>query len=244
MNAPKPKRFNLNRNGTLDLGSSSQVAADAAPLAAVPRPAFGEDKVTLSGCPSPGEALEQLMAGHEHYVQGKTTPHNLASQRAELAKGQQPIAAILSCSDSRVAPDFVFDQPSGRLFAVRIAGNFVTSDGLASLEYGVEILNIPLIFVLGHSGYGAVDAAVNAVREDAKLPGKIPELADAIVPAVKTALEQPGNLLDNAIAENAKRNVEILRQARPIIGPAAESGNIKIVGGVYHIGTGHIEMLA
>jgi carbonic anhydrase len=239
MSASKPKRFNLNRNGTLDLRSFSQAAADA-----VPRSAFGEGKATLSGCPSPGEALKRLLAGHEHYVQGKTTPHNLAPQRAEPTKSQQPIAAILSCSDSRVVPDFLFDQPPGALFAVRIAGNFVTSDGLASLEYGVEVLQIPLVFVLGHSSCGAVDAAVKAVKEDAKLPGKIPELADAIVPAVEAALKQPGNLLDNAIAENVKRNVEILRRARPILGPAAESGNIKIVGGVYNIATGCIEMLA
>ncbi len=192
---------------------------------------------------SPEQALAELEKGHARYVAGKTAVDDLASHRAELAKGQNPIAAVLSCADSRVVPDFLFDQASGHLFVVRVAGNFVTEDGQASLEYGVQFLDIPLIVVLGHSTCGAVDAAVKVVTDDAKLPGKLPGLANAIVPAVKSVLESPGNLLDNAIAENVRRNVEILRKAGPIIGPAAASGKIKIVGGVYDVATGQVKML-
>lgn len=189
---------------------------------------------------NPRQALAQLATGHERYMQGTTTAHNMASQRSELAKRQEPIAAILSCADSRVIPDFVYDQPSGRLFVVRVAGNFLTDDGQASLEYGVEFLHIPLIVVLGHSGCGAVDAAVKVVKDDAKLPGKLPGLANSIAPAVKTSLNQPGDLLENAIAQNVRLNIEALRSAHPIIGPAAASKKIDIVGGVYDIATGRV----
>jgi len=192
---------------------------------------------------SPEQALAELEKGQARYLAGKSVIDDLASHRAELAKGQNPIAAVLGCADSRVVPDFLFDQASGRLFVVRVAGNFVTDDGQASLEYGVQFLDIPLIVVLGHSSCGAVDAAVKVVKDDAKLPGKLPGLANSIVPAVKSVLDSPGNLLDNAIAENVRRNVEILRKAGPIIGPAAASGKIKIVGGVYDIATGQVKML-
>ena len=232
-----------NRIGSLDRRGFLQAAAGTAALAAAPGSAFGKSEAEATGRPSPPQALAQLMAGHERYLQGRTQVDDLASHRAELAKGQEPIAAILGCADSRVVPDFLYDQASGRLFVVRVAGNFVTADGQASLEYGVEFLHIPLIVVLGHSTCGAVDAAVKVVKDDAKLPGKLPELADAIAPAVKAVLEEPGNLLDNAIAENVRRNVEILRKAEPIIGPAAASGKIQIVGGVYDIATGGLKML-
>ena len=193
--------------------------------------------------PTPDQAFAELMRGHQRYREGRSGAHNLASHRSELAKGQQPIAAVLSCADSRVVPDFIFDQPSGRLFVVRIAGNFVTDDGQASLEYGVEFLNTPLIVVLGHSSCGAVDAAVKVAKDGLKLPGKLPALADAIVPAVKAVEGQPGDLLENAIAQNVRRNVEILRKAGPIIGPAAGSGKIRVIGGVYEVATGAVAWL-
>jgi len=222
-----------------------QVAAGAAGAAALSGvPLLGSARAaSTSARPTPDEALAQLMAGQKRYLQNRSGDHDLKSHRAELAKGQEPAASVLSCSDSRVVPDLLFDQPSGQLFVVRVAGNFVSDDGQASLEYGVAVLGIPLIFVLGHSSCGAVDAAVNVVKDDAKLPGKLPGLAASIVPAVKDVLKAPGNLLDNAIAQNVRRNVEILRKAQPIIGPAAASGKIRVVGGVYDIATGRVAML-
>jgi len=193
--------------------------------------------------PSPADALKRLLGGHERYTAGSNDGHRAGIPRSERAEGQQPIAAVLSCSDSRVVPDFVFDQAAGRLFVVRVAGNFVTDDGLASLEYGVEFLGIPLIVVLGHSSCGAVDAAIKVAKDGAVLPGKLPGLAKAIVPAVKAAEGKPGDLLANAIAENVKRNVQILHKADPIVGPAAQAGTIQIVGGVYDIASGRVNML-
>ena len=225
---------------TLDRRSFLQAAAGAATLAVVPGSGSAEDHAKTAGRPTPQQALAQLMEGHERYLQGRPGADDLASQRAELAKGQEPIAAILSCADSRVVPDFLYDQPSGRLFVVRVAGNFLTNDGQASLEYGVEILNIPLIVVLGHSACGAVDAAVKVVKDDLELPGKLPGLVDSLTPAVRAVADRPGDLLDNAIAENVRLNMAALREANPIIGPAAASGKIDIVGGVYDIATGRL----
>lgn len=228
---------------TLDRRSFLQAAAGAATLAAVPGSARAKHHEATVGKPTPKQALAQLMEGHQRYLQGRPGADDLASQRAELAKGQEPIAAILSCADSRVVPDFLYDQPSGRLFVVRVAGNFLTNDGQASLEYGVEFLHIPLIVVLGHSSCGAVDAAVKVVKDDLELPGKLPGLVDSLTPAVRAVADQTGDLLDNAIAENVRLNMAALRKADPIIGPAAASGKIDIVGGVYDIATGQVTML-
>ena len=225
---------------TLDRRSFLQAAAGAAALAVVPGSGSAKSDATTSGRPTPQQALAELMEGHERYLQGRPGADDLASQRAELAKGQQPIAAILSCADSRVVPDFLYDQPSGRLFVVRVAGNFVTTDGQASLEYGVEVLGIPLIVVLGHTACGAMEAAIGVVKDDLELPGKLPGLIDSLTPAVRAVAGRPGDLLENATAENVRLNMAALRDANPIIGPAAASGKIDIVGGVYNIATGRV----
>ncbi len=144
---------------------------------------------------------------------------DFSSGRAARATAQYPIAAILSCADWRVAPELVFDQGPGDLFVVRVAGNSVNTDILASLEYGVEFLGIPLIVVLGHSGCGAVDAAIKVLKKDAKLPGHLPGLVGALKPAVVIAEKaKSGSLLDNAIAVNVRRSVAALEQ------PAADPG--------------------
>ena len=117
-----------------------------------------------------------------------------------------PIASILSCSDARVGPEFVFDQGPGDLFVVRVAGNILQDEGLASLEYAAQFLGSPLIFVLGHSNCGAVEAAIKVVKDNATLPGHLPGLIDQIKPAVMAAQEtHPANLLNAAIAENVRR---------------------------------------
>src|SRR5512138_2942243 len=116
-------------------------------------------------------ALQRLIDGNARYAANDPNERDFSSGRAARAAAQYPIAAILSCADSRVAPELVFDQGPGDLFVVRVAGNVVNTDLLASLEYGVEFLGIPLIMVLGHSGCGAVDAAIEVLKKDAKLPG-------------------------------------------------------------------------
>ena len=166
----------------------------------------------------PADALKRLMEGNARYA--ANTPHerDFSSGRAARVKGQYPIAAILSCADSRVAPELAFDQGPGDLFVVRVAGNVLNPDLLASLEYGVQFLGVPFIMVLGHTGCGAVDAAIKVLKTGAVLPGHLPELIDAIKPAVLTAEQaQGGDLLDKAIVENVRQQVVRLKNSPPIV---------------------------
>jgi len=150
----------------------------------------------------------------------------------------------LSCADARVAPELVFDQNPGDLFVVRVAGNIVTPSLLASIEYGVRFLGAPLIVVVGHSGCGAVDAAIKVLKSKAVLPGHLPDLIAGIKPAVIVAERTAsGNLLDNAIAENVRRQVARLKDSPPIVKQSYAGKTIDIVGGVYDIATGKVSMV-
>jgi carbonic anhydrase len=193
---------------------------------------------------SPDAALERLIAGNRRYVRGATREHDFDSERAALTTGQNPFASILSCADSRVSPEFAFDEGRGDLFVVRLAGNFLDREGLASLEYSTAVLGVPLLVVLGHQSCGAVEAAVKLVKDHAKFPGHIGALAKAIAPAVKTAAKEPGDLLTNAIRENVVRNVRELRESSPIISKQVAEGRVKVVGGIYSLETGKVEFLA
>ena len=193
---------------------------------------------------APADALKRLMEGNARYAANTPNERDFSAGRAARAQAQYPIAAILSCADSRVAPELTFDQAPGDLFVVRVAGNIVTPDLLASLEYGVQFLGAPLILVLGHSGCGAVDAAIKVLKTNAVLPGKLPQLVSAIKPAV-VAVEkaQNGTLLDNAIAENVRRQVARLKSSQPVIAKSYASRKIDIVGGVYDIATGKVTLM-
>ena len=122
------------------------------------------------------EALAELSAGNKRYVTGQNIHHDFVPERPALAQSQHPFAIILGCADSRVAPELAFDQTRGRLFVVRLAGNFVDDNGLASIEFGASVLGALLIMVLGHNECGAVKAAVDVVTKNAQLPGHLPEL--------------------------------------------------------------------
>ena len=164
--------------------------------------------------------------------------------RAARVATHRPIASVLSCSDARVGPEFVFDQGPGDLFVVRVAGNVLLDEGLASLEYAAQFLGAPLIFVLGHSNCGAVDAAIKVVKDNAVLPGHLPALIDQIKPAVLAAqASQPANLLDAAIVENVRRTTQAIAAAQPLLAEMIASGKVKVAGGVYDIATGHVSLL-
>jgi carbonic anhydrase len=192
---------------------------------------------------SPDEALERLKKGNERYVTGVMKRHDFSAERGALAGGQNPFAGILSCADSRIAPEYAFDSGRGDLFVVRVAGNFAEVDGIASFEYAVKFLGTPLLVVLGHEKCGAVDAAIKTVKDGAEMPGHLPELVDKIAPAVKAALSQQGDLLANAIRENVLLNVEALKTATPILSQAVTDGKIRVVGGIYKLESGHVEWL-
>jgi carbonic anhydrase len=185
------------------------------------------------------------MEGNARYAANAPNERDFSAGRAARAGAQFPIAAILSCSDSRVVPDLVFDQSPGDLFVVRLAGNFLDDDGLASLEYAVKFLGAPLLLVVGHTNCGAVAAAVKVVMERAVLPGHLPELIKAIEPAVIAAhARHPSDLVAAAIEENVKLNVTRMKDDKPILSEALAAKKIAAYGGVYDIATGKVNLLS
>jgi carbonic anhydrase len=193
---------------------------------------------------SPADALKRLMEGNARYAANTPNERDFSSGRAARAQAQYPIASILSCSDSRVVPDLMFDQSPGDLFVMRVAGNIVTKDLLASMEYGYQFLGSPLIVVVGHSACGAVDAAIKTAKTDLKLPGHLPELIAAIKPSVALAENvKTGTLLDNTVAENVRQQVARLKTSAPIVQKAYRDKKIDIVGGVYDIATGKLTLM-
>jgi carbonic anhydrase len=219
--------------------ASLAVAADGAAAKSPAKP----DNVV-----SPDAALERLMKGNERYVQGVMLRHDFKHEREALTQGQNPFAGILSCADSRIAPEYAFDSGRGDLFVCRLAGNFLNDDVIASFEYAVAVLNTPLLMVLGHQACGAVDATIKSIKDGTTLPGHLPSLVAAIGPAIKPAIAQGGNMLgnmlDNAIRQNVVFNVEKLKAATPIIDKAVADGKVRIVGALYHLDTGRVELLS
>jgi carbonic anhydrase len=145
-------------------------------------------KEAASAPVTPDEALQRLIDGNARYVANAPINTDHSVGRSNRALGQQPFAAIVSCADSRVAPELIFDQGPGELFVVRVAGNFINEEGLASLEYGAAVLGIKTIVVLGHTSCGAVDATIKSVQDDTLPPGHLPSLVNAIRPAVEQAI--------------------------------------------------------
>jgi carbonic anhydrase len=189
---------------------------------------------------SSDQALQQLMEGNQRYAASQLLhPHQSAERRTEVAQGQQPFAAVVGCSDSRVPPEIIFDRGLGDLFVTRLAGNLVDDLALGSLEYAVEHLGVCLIMVLGHKRCGAVAAAV----EGGEAPGHIGHLLRAIEPAVMQVKNQPGDLLDRAIKINIARIVGRLRSSRPILGKMIDEGQLKIVGAYYNLDNGKVFIL-
>jgi carbonic anhydrase len=192
----------------------------------------------------PDAALERLMKGNVRYIKGNSGRHDFAHEREALSGGQNPFAAVLSCADSRIVPEYCFDSARGDLFVCRIAGNFASDEMVASLEYAVEVLKTPLILVLGHEACGAVDSTIKSIKDGSTLPGHLPSLVAAIKPAVDAVQGQGGDMLANAIRRNVALNVENLKNAAPILNAAADDKKIRVVGGVYALRTGRVELLS
>lgn len=193
---------------------------------------------------SPDAALERLMKGNVRYVKGNSGNHDFAHEREALSAGQNPFAAVLSCADSRITPEYCFDTARGDLFVCRVAGNFASDEMVASLEYAVEVLKTPLILVLGHEACGAVDATIKSIKDGSTLPGHLPSLVAAIKPAIDAVQGQSGDMLTNAIRSNVALNVEKLKSTPPILNAAADGKKIRVVGGVYKLRTGRVELLS
>jgi carbonic anhydrase len=189
-------------------------------------------------------ALERLMAGNRRYVWGMMRRHDFNAERVALVAGQNPFAGILSCADSRIGPEYAFDAGRGDIFVCRVAGNFANPDTIASFEYAVANLGTPLIFVLGHQACGAVDSTIKQIKDGVSFPGHIPSLTEALTPAVQGVENQPGDLLTNAIKENVVLTIQKLQTAEPILSEAVNQKKLKVVGGVYDLKTGRVELVS
>ncbi len=189
---------------------------------------------------SADQTLELLLAGNRRFTSGKSEhPHQTTLRRSELAKGQAPVAIVLTCSDSRVAPELYFDQGLGDLFVIRNAGNVLNDHVLGSIEYAVEHLHVPLIIVIGHEKCGAVAAAVGGGHA----PGHIASIVESISPAVASVKDLPGDKVDHAVRANARRAADSLHKCEPFLTPAIRAGKVKVVAARYDLSTGQIEVL-
>lgn len=195
--------------------------------------------------PTPDHVMNELVAGNTRHVRGVQTCTDFLANRAALAKGQHPLAIVLACADSRVAPEYVFDQAPGRLFTVRVAGNFVDVEGLASMEYAVDHLGVPVIVVLGHSSCGALTAAVGVEQNHTALPGHLSALTDQLSIPVRAALAgNPADPVAAAIRQNVVYSMERLANGPSIVATAIAAGKVKIVGGIYDLSTGGVALVS
>ena len=191
---------------------------------------------------TPDQALTQLRRGNERFVAGwPDHPNQSAQRRREVSEsGQQPFAIILSCADSRVPPEIIFDQGLGDLFIIRVAGNVLDDIILGTIEYAVEHMHVPVIIVLGHDKCGAVTAAVQGVG----VRNHIQSLAEALRPAVEIARGQAGDVISNAIDANVNQAVVTLKASEPVLAQATRAGQIQIVGARYNLDTGEVKISA
>ena len=224
-------------------GASALLAASALPAATL-RAGGAETTSAPEKAIPPGEALERLKQGNDRYAAGEATAKEFSPSAAAAAEPRTPIAAVLACSDSPVPPERLFDQGPGELFVVANAGNIVASTALASLEYAVTYLGVPLLMVLGHSGCRAVGVAFQAVRERKDLPGNLPELVKAIDLAVITAHgKHPSDFLAATIEENVRISKKRLTEKSPVLAEAVTAGKIAVTAGVHDLASGKIKWI-
>jgi carbonic anhydrase len=211
-------------------GAAAGIAARAG-IALVPAGSgYGQTNLTADS------ALRELMAGNERFGANQLTSieHDLKILKDHTVEKQEPFAAVLSCADSRVPVELVFDQTIGHLFVTRVAGNLVTPEIIGSLEYGVAVLGVKALLVLGHTSCGAVKAAMKA---DA-VPGQI----SSLYPHLRRAVEQSGGNIDSAIKANAQIQAELLRTSSPVIRDAIKAGKLKVEAGVYDLASGKVTL--
>lgn len=189
----------------------------------------------------PKDALQRLLEGNRRYVENKSTLDESASRRIEVAQHQTPFATILSCVDSRVPPELIFDQGLGDLFVIRTAGQVLDQAVLGSLEFGVAKLGIPLLVIMGHERCGAVKAAIEVLEKHTVAEADIDYLVDALAPAVEIGVKGGGDIWDGAVRAQIALLVEKLKSS-PILVTAVEEGKLKIVGAWYNLETGVVEI--
>lgn len=185
---------------------------------------------------SPDQALQELLAGNQRFAANQLTSiqHDLTILKEKTVDKQEPFAAVLACADSRVPVELIFDQTIGHIFVTRVAGNIVTPEIIASLEYGVAVLGVEAILVLGHSNCGAVKAAMKTET----VPGQISSLYTRL----RQAVEQSHGNIEQAIETNAKVQAELLRTSSTVIRDAIKAGKLKVTAAVYNLATGKVTL--
>jgi carbonic anhydrase len=186
---------------------------------------------------SPDAALKELMDGNQRFTAGKLKAfdEDLAILKQKTVEKQEPFAAVLSCADSRVPVEIVFDQSIGHIFVTRVAGNMVTPEIIGSLEYGVAVLGTKVILVMGHSGCGAVKATIQGKA----VPGQI----SSLFPHIQPGVDQGGTNLEAATKANAKIQATLLRESSTVISEMVKAGKLKVVAGYYDLGSGAVVLV-
>ena len=217
----------------LGVGIAAALAVGGSALAA------GGPVTSLTG----DQALAKLKEGNQRYVSSpQACISDLASARAGVTQHQAPWATILSCADSRVPPELIFGgQNVGELFIARNAGNMADTATLGTIEYGAAALGVPLIVVLGHESCGAVAAACEIVEKNSNFPGSIGTMLEPIIPAALAAKGKPGDFVDNAVRENARRTAARIVSASNIVADLVKDGKVKVVAGRYDLDDGRVE---
>jgi carbonic anhydrase len=233
-NLPSSPKVALSRRkflGTALAGTAATFTGAASMSFFGTQPALAQSNLT------PDEALKELLDGNQRYIAGRFMSFDEDKQilRDRTVEKQQPFAALLSCADSRVPVEIIFDQSIGELFVTRVAGNIATPEIIASLEYGAAVLGIKVIMVLGHAGCGAVKAAI-AGKE---VPGQI----SALFPHLRPAVDQAGPDLAATTKKNASIQASLLSTASPVLAPMVKEGKLKIVGAYYDLATGKVTLV-
>ena len=229
----------IDRRSLLALGLATAAAAMAAKIA--PARAADGKHTSLSA----DQALTALQSGNARFVSDpQVCTMELAQTRARVAEGQSPWATVISCADSRVPPELVFGGLGlGELFVARNAGNLVDTATMGTIEYGAAVLGSPLIVVMGHSHCGAVSAACDVVTKNATFPGSIGPMIDPIIPAAIAVRDAPGDYLDNAVRESAKRTAARLANTSFVLADLLTAGKLKIVAAHYELASGIVTFL-
>jgi carbonic anhydrase len=189
----------------------------------------------------PAQALQLLLDGNKRFVAGQLEhPNQTPERRAEVAKGQHPFAAVLACADSRTPPEIIFDRGLGDIFTVRVAGNVADKVVIESLDYSVKHLGVRVVMVLGHRRCGAVIAAVEG--HEGTADQDVGPMLSELRPAVAASKGLPGDPVENAVRENVKLVMKNLATSEELAA-MVKSGELKVVGGIYDLDTGTIEML-
>lgn len=198
---------------------------------AFPSLAHAQSKLT------PGEALTELVEGNKRFTSSRMTAyeHDLAILKQHTEEKQEPFAAVLSCADSRVPVELVFDQSIGHIFVARVAGNVITPEIIGSLEFGAAVLGTKVILVMGHSNCGAVKATM----QGKDVPGQI----SSLFPHIQPGVDQGGTDLASATKANAQVQAKLLRESSTVISGMVKSGSVKVTSGYYDVGTGSVTLL-